>query len=198
MISNSTARAGWPDGPGIWIRDLRHWPPPQSDREAFVSRVRSEANRVFFGDRRLQALAMACFIREGGASRLAMVALNLYGIIHSIDDQVAASFDVDRYPAIRFGGNDHDLSVGINTRFYRVYDSIEHCLRNWHWHLTGSSHYRHLWPVWQDGRDEEYIRGMRHVWANGNREDPPSVVSLYRSEFDLIGGRAGDAAPDRA
>lgn len=177
----------WPTTPGIWTRDLRPWPPENpSARTDFVTCVSERTRVVFCGDRRLQALAMACFIMEGGASRLAMCAKNLYGITHSQNE-----YDCDHYPAIRFEGNAHDRSVGINTRFYRVYDDIDHCLKNWLWHLQKSAHYRHLWPLWQEGRDEEYIRAMRWIWANGNGEDPPAVVSLYRDWLERIGGREG-------
>lgn len=177
--------SAWPNIPGLWTRDMRPWPPKdQQARKAFVDYVASRVAVVFFGDRRLQALAMACFIREGGASRLAMAASNLYGITHSL-----AEPDLSNYPIIRFAGNAHDKSVGIDTRFYRVYSDVDACLRNWLWHMEKSSLYRHLWPVWLEGRDEEYILAMRWVWANKNEEDGPSVVKLYRARLADQSGR---------
>lgn len=188
MISHHSARSRWPDAPGLWILDARPWPAPEADRRAFVDAVAGKIREVFFGDRRLQALAMACFIREsvrdGQASRLAMVARNLYGITHSID--AGADFDLPRYPVIRFGGNSHDRSVGIATRYYRVYESLDACLKNWLWHLTSSAHFKAFWPDWKAGRDEAYITSMRLKWANGNQDDPPSVIAIYRAQLQIF------------
>jgi len=184
----------WPANPGLCIRDFRtrdQWrKATETKREEFTEEVWETADGMNaisgvypkLWSTELVSLAMACYEQEGGPTRLAVDYFNLYGIIWS-----DTAYNRATYPAVRFAGNDHDKSVGIPTRYYRVYPSIHACLENWYWHLTQSGNYKHLWPMWQAGQTKDYVQAFRMKWANGNDDDPPAVMANWRKWMDRLG-----------
>lgn len=169
----------WPENPGVCVRDFRtleQWSREYESEHTFNARVFNAVDCAFaMGEGALVPLAMACYEQEGGPTRLAMDYNNLFGIVWS-----DTLYNRRTYPAVRFEGNAHDQAAGIPTRYYRVYSEPMHCVQNWRWHLMKSANYRHLWPLWEQGETEKYIRSFRLIWANGNEDDPPSVISNYR------------------
>jgi flagellum-specific peptidoglycan hydrolase FlgJ len=80
------------------------------------------------------------------------------------------------YSRVDMPANEFERAAGeVGEVAYRGYESMEHCIENWLWHLNDSRYYR---PARTIGH-REWVRQIAETWAEGNPRHAAEVVQLY-------------------
>jgi hypothetical protein len=84
------------------------------------------------------------------------------------------------YGYVETGPNPYETERGVDRVRYRVYDSLEHCVENWLWHVNFSKHHK-------SAKVEAYRTWafeLGHSWQRGNPSHASEVRSLYNQYLE--------------
>ena len=143
--------------------------------EDFMKRVRRAALRVGVEEGPMMAFLLASAHVESRMrshnqpSGLALRDNNIFGI------RWIRESDEGRYPSVEMEANPFDKGQGETRVKYRRYESLEHCIENWLWHIHNSSY--HAGAKIEAHRT--WTQELGKTWQLGNDDHPRTVGTLY-------------------
>lgn len=159
----------------------------RTDFNAFMRRVRRAAERIGIGTVHPceLAIALAMAHQESATSHnapsdLALTHRNLFGIKY-----IGADAEREWYYPVQYERRNSYDPKDAPPPVYRGYESLEHCLANWRWHMTDSDLYA---PARQACAGVP-INSLRHweilceqaaaIWCDENPMHAKGVMVLY-------------------